>query len=94
LREVIGLLREMHAESDEGPEPPQPTLADVPALVDESRDAGMEVRLKFELDQSEAVPVAVGRTVFRVVQEGLTNVRKHAPGSLVDVEMLAIRPGS
>jgi signal transduction histidine kinase len=87
LREVIGLLRELDPESDDGPEPPQPTLADVPALVDESREAGMEVRMKLELDEPEAVPVATGRTVYRVVQEGLTNARKHAPGSLVDVEI-------
>jgi signal transduction histidine kinase len=87
LREVIGLLRELDPESDEGPEPPQPTLADLPALIDESREAGMEVRLKFELEEPTAVPPAVGRTVFRVVQEGLTNARKHAPGSLVDVEI-------
>ena len=87
LREVIGLLREMDADGDEGPEPPQPTLADLPALVDESRDAGMEVRLKLELEQSETIPTAIGRTVYRVVQEGLTNARKHAPGSLVDVEI-------
>jgi signal transduction histidine kinase len=87
LREVIGLLRELDPESDEGPEPPQPTLAEVPALVDESREAGMEVRLKVELDKPEAVGAAAGRTVFRVVQEGLTNARKHAPGSLVDVEI-------
>jgi signal transduction histidine kinase len=87
LREVIGLLRELDPESDEGPEPPQPTLGDVPALVDESREAGMEVRLNVQVDEPQAVGAAAGRTVFRVVQEGLTNARKHAPGSLVDVEI-------
>jgi signal transduction histidine kinase len=88
LRQVIGLLREPDASADgEATEPPQPTLADVPALVEESRDAGMKVRLKLELEEADAVPTAVGRTVYRIVQEGLTNARKHAAASVVDVEI-------
>lgn len=82
LREVIGVLRE----SDQrAVEPPQPTLAQIPALVEESRAAGMRVRLRLEGSNDEALPVAVGRTAYRIVQEGLTNARKHAPGAAVDV---------
>ncbi|GAA4449365.1 sensor histidine kinase [Phytohabitans houttuyneae] len=83
LREVIGVLREDPAE--DAPDRPQPTLADLPGLVDESRLAGMRVRLDRRVDDLGAVPVAVGRNAYRIVQEGLTNARKHAYGSTVDV---------
>jgi signal transduction histidine kinase len=85
LREVIGVLRE----SDDGTEPPQPTLADIPALVEESRAAGMRVGLRIELPEDANVPDALGRTAYRIVQEGLTNARKHAPGAAVDVSVAA-----
>ncbi|MGN9906782.1 sensor histidine kinase [Phytohabitans sp. LJ34] len=83
LREVIGVLRDDPA--DEAPDRPQPTLADLPGLVDESRAAGMRVRLDRRVADLGAVPVAVGRNAYRIVQEGLTNARKHAYGSTVDV---------
>ena len=83
LRTVIGVLR---AETGGGdPEPPQPTLADLPPLIEESRAAGMHVRFECELPDPGAVPVATGRSAFRIVQEGLTNARKHARGAAVDV---------
>jgi signal transduction histidine kinase len=83
LREVIGVLRDER--TDDAPERPQPTLADLPGLVDQSREAGMRVRLDHRVDDLGAVPVAVGRNAYRIVQEGLTNARKHAYGSTVDV---------
>jgi signal transduction histidine kinase len=84
LRAVIGLLREQ----DDGSslEAPQPTLAEIPALLDESRAAGMDVRLD-ERAATDAVPSAVGRAAFRVLQEALTNARKHAPGAPVTVRL-------
>src|SRR3954451_6937786 len=76
LRGVIGVLREDGGESLT--EPPQPTLADLAALVEESRAAGMRVAAQMEL--GDAAPSAVvGRTAYRIAQEGLTNARKHAP---------------
>ncbi|TDC60007.1 sensor histidine kinase [Actinomadura sp. GC306] len=89
LREVILLLRTDDAE-DEGR--PQPVLADVPRLVAESRDAGAAVELRDGVGGA-AVPAPVGRTAYRVVQEGLTNARKHAAGRRVRV-VLAGRPGT
>ncbi|MEH1130328.1 sensor histidine kinase [Micromonospora sp. CPCC 206061] len=83
LREVIGVLREGGA--DDAPDRPQPTLADLPGLIEESRRAGMRVRLDDEVPDLAAVPVGVGRNAYRIVQEGLTNARKHAGGSTVDV---------
>ena len=80
LRGVIGVLREDGSESLT--QPPQPTLADLAALVEESRAAGMRITASIELGDA-AVPAAVGRTAYRIAQEGLTNARKHAPGAAV-----------
>ncbi len=86
LRGVIGVLREDGSESLT--QPPQPTLADIAALVDESRAAGMRVTASIELGDA-APPAAVGRTAYRIVQEGLTNARKHAPGAAVTLTVRA-----
>ena len=84
LREVLGMLRGTPGGSDS--ERPSPTLGDLPALVEESRRAGMRVLLDDRLGGgSGTVPAGLGRHIFRVVQEGLTNARKHAPGSKVTV---------
>ncbi|MDT0300778.1 sensor histidine kinase [Streptomonospora wellingtoniae] len=79
LREVIGVLRAPVGEL------PQPTLADVSGLVSESAAAGMRVALDDEV--TGRVPGTVGRTAYRIVQEGLTNARRHAPGARVRVSL-------
>ncbi|MFF3672852.1 sensor histidine kinase [Streptomyces sp. NPDC002120] len=86
LREVIGVLR---AGSGSGPaegERPQPELADLARLVAEARAAGGRIELAGPPAGAEPPPL-VGRTAYRIVQEALTNVRKHAPGSDVDVRV-------
>ncbi|SCE69151.1 sensor histidine kinase [Micromonospora mirobrigensis] len=93
LREVIGVLRAEPAAADSGaPERPQPTLADVPALIDESRAAGVRVGLAERVTAAATLPAGVGRSAYRIVQEGLTNARKHAPGAVVQVRLDG-RPG-
>ena len=79
LREVIGVLRAPVQEM------PQPTFADLPALIAESARAGMPVVLRNEI--TAEVPDTLGRTVYRIVQESLTNARKHASGSTVDIAL-------
>lgn len=94
LREVIGVLRADPAGddwADDAPERPQPTLADLPQLADESRRAGVRVRLDCRVADPATVPVAIGRNAYRIVQEGLTNVRKHAHGAEVSVTVHGIR---
>ncbi|WP_189490981.1 sensor histidine kinase [Streptomyces antnestii] len=90
LREIIGVLRA----DDHGDESgrPQPTLAALDSLVAESREAGMKVGLDHRIADPDAVPASVGRTAYRIVQEALTNARKHAPGAGVDV-LVAGAPG-
>jgi signal transduction histidine kinase len=88
LRSVVGVLREDSGESLT--QAPQPTLADLAALVEESRGAGMRVTACIELDDAAPPPATVGRTAYRIVQEGLTNARKHAPGAAVSLTVRAL----
>jgi signal transduction histidine kinase len=87
LRDVIGLLREESDESE--PQPPQPTFAQIPSLVEESRAAGMNVHLDDDGVDGAPISVALGRTAYRIIQEGLTNARKHAPAAAVEVSISA-----
>jgi len=89
LREVIGVLRD--DDLADGTHP-QPGLASLGPLVAETRDAGTPVDLVNTISQPDDLPGSVGRTAYRVVQEGLTNARKHAPGRPVRV-LLDGRPG-
>jgi len=86
LRDVIGVLRD--EDSEDLTERPQPTLADLPALVEESRAAGMRITARIEMGDA-APPTAAGRTAYRIAQEGLTNARKHAPGAAVTLTVRA-----
>jgi signal transduction histidine kinase len=79
LRGVLGIL----GRSGEAERAPQPALADVAALVERTRRSGQEVHLDGDL--GARVPAAAGYAAYRVVQEALTNARKHAPGARVGV---------
>ena len=81
LREVINVLRD----EDVYESRPQPTFGDLRALVDESREAGTTIAYDDQVADPTSLPPATGRTAYRVVQEGLTNARKHAAGSPVKV---------
>lgn len=73
MRGVLGVLRS----DTEGPElTPAPTLDGIPALADRARQAGVRVRL--ELTGLDGLPNGVSLAVYRIVQEALTNVVKHA----------------
>jgi signal transduction histidine kinase len=99
LRAVIGVLRADRADDDwadddwagDAPQRPQPTLADLPELADESRQAGTPVELICLVADLAAVPVAIGRNAYRIVQEGLTNARKYAHGADVSVTVYGSR---
>ncbi|HTU15680.1 MAG TPA: histidine kinase [Solirubrobacterales bacterium] len=85
LRDVISVLREEDQGQLGANEPPQPTLIDVEALIQESRESGVEVEFAEEVEGISLVPDSTGRTAYRVIQEGLTNARKHAPGGAAQV---------
>ncbi len=81
LTELRGVLRTLRG-ADAPPEPPQPTLADLDRLVADAGAAGQRVQVEVSGDVA-AVGATVSRHAYRVVQEGLTNARKHAPGAPV-----------
>jgi signal transduction histidine kinase len=85
LRAMIGLLRD--GADGEAPQPPQPTLAALPGLLEESRAAGMRLHADVRVADLAAVPDAVGRHALRIVQEALTNARKHAASAAVDLRV-------
>ena len=85
LRGVLGVLRDPG--TGELAHAPQPTWSDLPSLVDHAREAGLHVVLSDRLPRDAPVPDVVGRTLYRIVQEGITNAGKHAPGAVVRIEV-------
>jgi signal transduction histidine kinase len=85
LRTVLGVLRTPGAAL---PRAPLHGLADLPDLVAGQRRHGVDVALSLDAD-GDQVPESVQLCVYRVVQEALTNARRHAPGSHVQVRILA-----
>jgi signal transduction histidine kinase len=83
LDHVLGLLREESA----GPAgAPAPDLRDLDALVATARDAGVRVDVQVT-GEVAALPAVVSRAAYRIVQEGLTNVLRHAPGAAGRLEV-------
>ncbi|MGP3929336.1 sensor histidine kinase [Nonomuraea sp. KM88] len=91
LRQVINLLREQDDRTDDLQ--PRPGLTDLPGLITDARQADQAVRLHEEVADVDALPAAASQTAYRVVQEGLTNARKHAPGQPIEV-LLRGTPGT
>ncbi|MEV3853863.1 histidine kinase [Streptomyces sp. NPDC050095] len=87
MRRLLGVLREDVPEATAVPRAPQPGLDQLLALVDEARTtAGGAVRLLVR-GPVRALEPGLELTAYRIVQEALTNARRHAPGVAVDVEL-------
>jgi signal transduction histidine kinase len=81
MRQLLGVLR-----GDAAPERvPQPGLADLPGLAESVRRAGVEVEL--ELVEPPGLPVGTGLSAYRIVQEALSNVIRHAAGARTTVRV-------
>ena len=91
LREILGLLRDTGG-TEAGDRRPQPTLGDLDTLLEAERAAGADITLHTDVEDRAALPVSVGRSAYRIVEEGLTNARKHARHAAVTVEVSG-RPG-
>lgn len=63
---------------------PQPTASDIPALLDEARSLGQSLAVRG--DVPPGLPHPTQQCIYRILQEALTNARKHAPGTPVDVQ--------
>ncbi|MEY9925634.1 signal transduction histidine kinase [Catenulispora sp. GP43] len=87
MRRLLGVLRGAPAPSTDeppasGPEPapdrePVPDLPDIGALIAQAAQAGLRITLREE-GERRTVPAAVGLAVYRIVQESLTNILRHA----------------
>jgi signal transduction histidine kinase len=85
LRDLVGILRTA-SDGDQAPGEAYPSTAELAALAADSTAVGLPTELVEDGDPRLASPV-VGRTVYRIVQEALTNAHKHAPGARVTVRV-------
>ena len=83
LRDALGVLREP---SEGDPMAPTPSLHDVPELVQRARDSGLAVTLHME-GAANALPTPLQLASYRIIQEGLTNVMRHASGARATVRI-------
>ncbi|RAJ70386.1 signal transduction histidine kinase [Streptomyces sp. Amel2xB2] len=85
LHQVLGVLR-LEEPEESAPRTPNPTLKDLSGLVEQSRATGMTVELTRSGDRP-ALGGAAERTLYRLVQEALTNVHKHAGAPVTRVRL-------
>ncbi|GGL90286.1 two-component sensor histidine kinase [Streptomyces fumigatiscleroticus] len=85
LRRMLGVLRE-DGEAGGSPRAPQPGPADLPDLLDRVRASGLDV-VHGTAGAVRPLPEATGATVFRIVQEALTNTVRHADARTVSVRL-------
>lgn len=87
MRRLLGVLRE-DVEGEPATLRPQPGLRQLNSLLDEVRDAAAGTGVRLIVSGAvEPLDPGVELTAYRIVQEALTNVRRHAPGAAVDVEV-------
>jgi signal transduction histidine kinase len=84
LRQAVGVLKVDDVE-DSAPLAPQPTLDDLVELVEQSRSAGVPV--DYRVEGRRRLANVAERTAYRIVQEGLTNVHKHAFGARTEISL-------
>ncbi len=86
LRHILGVLRPNADEDELGP---QPGLKDIPSLVEQFKEAGLIINVHMG-PAPIALPARVDLSIYRIVQEALTNVLKHGgPGTQVDLTLTA-----
>jgi signal transduction histidine kinase len=80
VRTVLGILRSDRTDENAAPLTPEPDLSGLPALIESFRSQGMRVDLVDELGpEGQAAPAASQLALYRICQEALTNVLRHAP---------------
>ncbi|WCN02246.1 sensor histidine kinase [Streptomyces sp. M92] len=104
LRRVLGVLRSEHPETGEpldapgkpgtaaAPHAPQPTLDRIDALVENTRAAGLTVAVEIS-GTRRPLPPGVELSAYRIVQEALSNVLRHAPGARAWVHLTHLPTG-
>jgi signal transduction histidine kinase len=85
VRAILGVLRD--SGNGRAPLEPAPDLAAVRALIEQARSTGLDVSLEVEGEQPPRVSEGVQVAAFRILQESLTNARRHAPAAAVRVKL-------
>jgi len=86
MRRLLGVLRE-DADTEVPDRRPQPGLGQLAELLDEARDASGAVTRLIVSGAPSTLNSGVELATYRIVQEALTNARRHAPGAAIDVEL-------
>ncbi|MEV5141163.1 histidine kinase [Streptomyces syringium] len=92
LRRVLGVVRSENPDAFADPEAPQPTLAALDGLLDNVRSAGLDVE-RVTTGSVRPLPQGVELSAYRIVQEALSNVLRHAPGAQARVEISYVLGG-
>ena len=87
MRRLLGVLREDTREDDPAGRQPQPGLRQLTELLDATRDASGSGARLIVRGRLPGLDPGVELAAYRIVQEALTNARRHAPGAAVDVEL-------
>lgn len=88
LRAVLGVLRDREmADPTDTPRTPAPGIADIADLVRRAREGGLDARLTTSGERPDRLLDAVSLAAYRIVQESLTNVHRHAAGATVHVAL-------
>jgi signal transduction histidine kinase len=85
LRAILGLLRD--PERPESPRAPAPGIDDIAKLVERARTTGLDARLEITGTKPAGLSEVASLATYRIVQESLTNARRHAPGALVRIDL-------
>ncbi len=85
LHAILGVLRD--GSEDEPSLSPAPGLAAIDGLIEQARSSGLEVSLDVEGKQPTRISDAVQLAAYRILQESLTNARRHAPGAAAHVRL-------
>jgi signal transduction histidine kinase len=83
LRAILGVLRD--GDSSDAPRAPAPGVENIAELVQRAHDAGLEGKVDIDGERPARVSDAVSLAAYRIVQESLTNARRHAAGAVVRV---------
>ncbi|MGB8406537.1 MAG: histidine kinase [Mycobacterium sp.] len=86
IRRTVGLLGSGPREDPTAPPPPEPGMADIPDLVSTFATAGLRVDSHID-GAPDTVTAGVGLALYRVAQESLANIAKHAPASNADLQL-------
>src|SRR5207302_1803617 len=86
MRRLLGVLRE-DAQPEAADLTPQPGLRQLNELLDQARDAAQTGTRLILRGPPDPLDAGVEMAAYRIVQEALTNARRHAPGAAVDVEL-------